>query len=397
MITRRSALTITAAGLGLHTFPTTTAAAATTAATARPGATAESGGAAGPALPRPTGRHPVGTRSFPLTDASRTDPFAPHPGPRELMVQLWYPLGPDPYGTRTAPYTDAETGAAVESASGFAPGVLATVRAHARRGGPPAAGTRTAVLLSHGRGSSRVLTSGLAEELASHGHLVAAVDHTYDASAVRFPDGRLLLGALPPAPDDWDAQDRLETAVRAADLRTLADALTRRHRPAAGVAVTRIGLLGHSMGGAAAAEAIRLDRRFAAGLDLDGGLFGTTAADTGLDRPFLLLTSSPDHDTWARWRANHRHWGRHLHLTGGGHLSATDVPALAGAARLRELWPEALLREHLGTLAPDRAATVTRAVTTAFFDRFLLGRERPLLDGPSPRYPEIEFRWTHRA
>nr|WP_239119845.1 alpha/beta hydrolase [Streptomyces cyaneofuscatus] len=352
-------------------------------------------------LPRPTGRHSVATRSLPLTDFGRTDPFASRPGPRRLMVQLWYPTSspaPAPHPrTPAVPYTDPGTGAALEAGWGMRPGVLKGVGTHARAGGRPIAGIRSAVVVSHGRGASRILTSGLAEELASHGHLVAAVDHTYDAAAVRFPDGRLVLGALPAEPDDWDAQDRLEVAVRAADLRCVADALCRRGRPLAGVPVQRVGLLGHSLGGAAAAEALRTDRRFVAGLDLDGGLFGTTVPETGLDRPFLLLTSSPDHETWARWRARHRGWGRHLHLTGGGHLSATDVPALADAAGLRERWPEPLYGEYLGTIAPHRAATVTRACATAFFDRFLLGLHRPLLDAPGPRHPELRFLWARGA
>ncbi|MFF6904764.1 alpha/beta hydrolase family protein [Streptomyces sp. NPDC012389] len=390
MFTRRAALAVALAALGSGALPT---APATAAAHPRSPATAPVA-----VLPRPTGRHSVSTRSLPLTDFGRTDPFASRPGPRKLMVQLWYPTGspaPAPHPRNPAvPYTDPGTAAALEADWGMRPGVLKGVGTHARAGGRPAPGARSAVVLSHGRGASRILTSGLAEELASHGHLVAAVDHTYDAAAVRFPDGRLVLGALPAEPDDWDAQDRLEVAVRAADLRCVADALGRRRRPLAGVAVHRIGLLGHSLGGAAAAEAMRTDRRFVAGLDLDGGLFGTTVPETGLDRPFLLLTSSPDHETWANWRAHHRSWGRHLHLAGGGHLSATDVPALADAAGLRERWPEPLFSDYLGTIAPHRAATVTRACTTAFFDRFLLGLHRPLLDAPGHRHPELRFLWT---
>ncbi|WP_181398024.1 hypothetical protein ACQ9ZG_22740 [Streptomyces araujoniae] len=77
----------------------------------------------------------------------------------------------------------------------------------------------------------------------------------------------------------------------------------------------------------------------------------------------------------------------------GGHLTATDVPPLAHAAGLRKRWPEPLYAKFLGTLAPSRAATVTRAYTTAFSGRFLLGH-RPLLDGPTPRHPETGFRWT---
>ncbi|MER8197422.1 alpha/beta hydrolase [Streptomyces microflavus] len=394
MFTRRAALTVALAALGSGALPTAHAAALPRSPATTPPVTRA-------VLPRPTGRHSVSTRSLPLTDLGRPDPFASRPGPRRLMVQLWYPAGsraPSPHRRNpVAPYTDPGTAAALEGDWGMRPGVLKGVGTHARAGGRPAPGTRSAVVLSHGRGASRILTSGLAEELASHGHLVAAVDHTYDAAAVRFPDGRLVLGALPAEPDDWDAQDRLEVAVRAADLRCVADALCRRTRPLAGVPVQRIGLLGHSLGGAAAAEAMRTDRRFVAGLDLDGGLFGTMVAETGLDRPFLLLTSSPDHETWARWRAHHRNWGRHLHLTGGGHLSATDVPALAAAAGLRERWPEPLFSDYLGTIAPHRAATVTRACATAFFDRFLLGLHRPLLDAPTHRYPELRFLWTRGA
>ncbi|MER6912579.1 alpha/beta hydrolase [Streptomyces sp. NPDC000594] len=364
---------------------------------------APSAAATGPGalrLPPPTGGRPVGTRSFPVVDASRTDPFAERPGPRELMVQLWFPLcdgdggggdddraGYGTTGTGSVPYTDRGTAAVLEDSWAVPRGSLARIRTGVR------AARRvprrpTLILVSHGRGATRWMTTSLATELASHGHLVAAVDHTHDAAAVRFPDGRLILGNLPDAPADWDTQDRLETGVRAADLRSVADTLAAR-----GLVPSRIGILGHSMGGAAAAEAMRQDRRFAAGLDLDGGLFGTTVPDTGLDRPFLLLTSSPEHESWTRWRAAHRGWGRHLLLTGGGHLSATDLTGYAEPLGLRTTWPEPLWREFFGTLPADRATRTVRACAVAFFGRFLAGRPAPLLDRPSPRHPDLAFHW----
>ncbi|WP_197370578.1 alpha/beta hydrolase, partial [Streptomyces clavuligerus] len=306
-----------------------------------------------------------------VVDRSRTDPFAERPGPRELMVQLWFPATGHSAGRGTAAYTHLRTAAVLERSWGVQKGSLARIRTGVRTARRPHR-RPTLILVSHGRGATRALTTALAAELASHGHLVAAVDHTHDAAAVRFPDGRLILGNLPSAPDDWDAQDRLETGVRAADLRTVVDALALRR-----LAPPRIGLLGHSMGGAAAAEAMRQDRRFAAGLDLDGGLFGTPVPDTGLDRPFLLLTSSPDHETWARWRASHHGWGRHLHLAGGGHLSATDLAGYAEPLGLRQSWPAPVWQEFFGTLAPDRATEAVRAHTVAFFGRFLAGRPAP--------------------
>lgn len=337
-------------------------------------------------LPRPSGGLSVATRSFPLVDPSRTDPFAPQPGPREVMVQLWFPSAPT--GTKEAEYIHPRTAQVLETGWAAPPGSLARIRTGATTG-RRAPRLPTLVLLSHGRGSVRALTTSLAVELASHGHLVAALDHTHDSAAVGFPDGRLILGSLPAQPDDWDAQDRLEIETRAADLRFVADRLTERHtlRP-------RIGVLGHSMGGPAAAEAMRQDRRFLAGLNLDGGLFGTTVPDVGLDRPYLLLSSAPDHESWGRWRAVHHGFGRHLQLNGGGHLTGTDLPAYAEAIGLRAAWPAADWQYAFGTIAPDRGAEITRAYTVAFFGRFLAQRPAPLLRAPSRRFPEIEFRWS---
>ncbi|MCD9900980.1 hypothetical protein LUR56_15210 [Streptomyces sp. MT29] len=244
MFTRRAALTVALAALGTGALPTATATAASASALPR---------SASPPYCAP---HRQALRRHPVPAAHRLRAYGPvrlAPGPRKLMVQLWYPTGspaPAPHPRSPAvPYTDPGTAAALEADWGMRPGVLKGVGTHARAGGRPVPGIRSAVVVSHGRGASRILTSGLAEELASHGHLVAAVDHTYDAAAVRFPDGRLVLGALPAEPDDWDAQDRLEVSVRAADLRCVADALCRRGRPPRrGYPVQRVGLLGHSLG-----------------------------------------------------------------------------------------------------------------------------------------------------
>jgi predicted dienelactone hydrolase len=50
------------------------------------------------------------------------------------------------------------------------------------------------VVYSHGGTGSRNLASQIAEELASHGYVVAAPDHT-DCFATQFPDGRYLAGS----------------------------------------------------------------------------------------------------------------------------------------------------------------------------------------------------------
>ncbi|MFE6054490.1 alpha/beta hydrolase [Kitasatospora sp. NPDC056446] len=343
-------------------------------------------------LPAPTNGLPVGTTSLHLVDHDRPDPFAPIPGPRELMVQLWYPAR-GAAGRPRAPYTTPRVADVIDRALPLDPGTIAAVRPTARLGAPALPGPLPLLLFSHGRTGGRSNCTALAEELAAHGYLVAAVDHTYDAAAVEFPDGRLIRSALPTDPPDWDAADRLETATRVGDLRFVTTRLTAKGSPLR-VDGRRIGVLGHSMGGAAAAEAVRQDERFRIGLDLDGGLFGSPVPDLGLDRPFLLLTALDDHDTWRRWREHQQAWGRQLHTRGAGHLSFTDLPHTALPGNLAGHIPAELYTTLLGTLAPDRATALTRRYVRAFADRFLRDRPGPLLDGPSPRHPEVEFRWS---
>ena len=55
-------------------------------------------------LPKPSGEHAVGVRTFELADASRPGLFnAPAGAPRRLLVRVWYPAG-DTSGLRQRPY-----------------------------------------------------------------------------------------------------------------------------------------------------------------------------------------------------------------------------------------------------------------------------------------------------
>lgn len=83
-----------------------------------------------------------------------------------------------------------------------------------------------------------------------------------------------------------------------------------------------------------------------------------------------------------------------MHTFGAGHLSFTDLPHAALPGNLPGHLPADTYAALLGTIAPARATALTRAYTRAFADHFLRGRPAPLLDGPSPRFPEVELRWS---
>jgi predicted dienelactone hydrolase len=161
-----------------------------------------------PYLPEPTGPSPVGSTSLHLTDTSRPDPWAAGVAARELMVSLWYPA--TPLDGRRAPYmTPAESELLLANAgiTAVPPDTLSTVRTNAASDAPPAGRSRSLpfVVLSPGFIHPRSVLTALAEDLASHGYVVAGVDHTYESVATAFPDGRVTTclareGLLRPAP-----------------------------------------------------------------------------------------------------------------------------------------------------------------------------------------------------
>ena len=358
-----------------------------------------------PCLPEPTGPYPAGTVSVWLTDTSRPDPWVPGVNARELMVSLWYPAVPSD-GRRARYMTPAESELhlASRAIAGIPPDLLSTVKTNAVSDARPAGRQHSLplVVLSPGFTSSRSTLTALAEDLASHGYVVAGIDHTYESHATAFPDGRVTTCLAREAPRR-DRKDEV-AAGRAADVRFVLDELTGAHPawPGAGlIDPSRMAMAGHSAGGAAAIAAMLADSRVRAGIDMDG----STAApipDEGLARPFLFLGKQSNYTpgsgraattgrdwkrlrgaviTWERDWELLTGWKRWLVVAGAVHASFTDLALLADQAGI----------EIGAGLSGARSLDITRAYVRAFFDQHLRGRPQALLDQPSPRYPEVTF------
>jgi Platelet-activating factor acetylhydrolase, isoform II len=144
-----------------------------------------------PSLPEPTGPGPVGTTSLWLTDTSRPDPWVAGVSARELMVSLWYPAVPSD-GRRARYMTPAESELQLTSRgiTGVPPDTLSTVETNAAVDARPAGqpGSLPLVVLSPGFTNSRSTLTALAEDLASHGYVVAGIDHTYESFATASGD-----------------------------------------------------------------------------------------------------------------------------------------------------------------------------------------------------------------
>ena len=344
-------------------------------------------------LPKPTGPHPVGTVTLHLVDTARHDPRTNRAdGRRELMVQLWYPA--ERAGPGCTYRTFAETTLKTQH--------LARVRTHAALGVPVATlpARHPVVLFSPAVNGRRNHNTVQAEELASHGFVVVGIDHPYDTDLVVFPDGRTARFAGVAV----TAEERLQTRV--ADARFVLDEIERLDRadapgPFTGrFALSRVGIFGHSFGGAVAAELCLTDPRVAAGVNFDGTIYGE-AAKRGYGKPFLFfyedvppptaddvasatgaarqeLIESMEDDHNIRRGLAEQH-GQLITVRGTRHVNYCDSPLYS------PLWRYA----RGGPISPARTMEIVNAYLLSFFRRQLKGEEDGLLDSTSPPYPEV--------
>jgi dienelactone hydrolase len=185
---------------------------------------------------------------------------------------------------------------------------------------------------------------------------------------------------------------RRALAVRVADVRFVLrrlSALQRRGRFAGRLDMSRIGMVGHSLGGATAASTMLVDRRLRAGILLDGTLLGAVV-QRGVSRPFMIMNSAGVFERDANRRtfwANLRGPRFNFVLAGSGHYAFTDLVALT--PQFAPNTPPGLAQFMIGEIKAERAVPAVRAYVRAFFDRFLRGRSARLLEGPSPAYPDV--------
>lgn len=246
-----------------------------------------------PSFPKPSGPFDVGRLEIDVTDASREERFTDDPtDKRRLLVSLYYPAAAPADGKHGA-YGTPELAAVwpffnEERRAWLSPGYASV----------PIAAERFPVLLfSPGIGSLTLYYSSLLYEIASRGFVIAALWHPYSAEVVAFPGGTVLrsnpaggMNGVPPG-EQRAKLERLGT-VWADDQRFVLDQLAAwntQHSLLRGhLDLQRVGAFGHSLGGAAAAQAAHVDRRIDAAVNMDGAMFGTVTTE-GSRVPFLLL------------------------------------------------------------------------------------------------------------
>lgn len=360
-------------------------------------------------LPSPNGPYRVGRMEQEWTDPARIDPLADQPNqPRELAIWIWYPASAE--GTPTpAPYFPPAWAKARNQDQGV--GILIErqlnrLQTHSYEDASLSQKQTVYPLLimEPGLGPAIPDYTVLAESLASHGYIVVGINPTYSSNLVVFPDGRVVhrtdKGTIPDKATPAQAEE-LASSLLTVWSQDEIFALNQMERLNASPAspffqhldMNRVGIFGHSFGGATALAVCQQDVRCKAGADLDGTPFGSERS-TPLQAPFLLM--SEDYSSGCdrncselRGIAKLGKLGSvyDLSVKGARHFNFSDLP-LRMLPAVRPVFQAAHL---IGSIDPARSEAITNAYLLAFFDRYLKRDDSGLLNGPSPDYPEVQF------
>jgi predicted dienelactone hydrolase len=289
------------------------------------------------AVPRPAGNSQVGTRLMHWVDDSRIDPYRADGTKRELMVRFWYPTA----GNAACTPADYTSAGVLSQLSQLLHTTLPQISTNSCLNAPVATGTHPVVVVTPGFTGTFTDYTFLTEDLASRGYVVVAVDHTYEATAVEFPDGRVEQGVFGSYLTRYTRSDppalAFAVSVRLADLRFVVNKLSAVNGGgdkvfAAKLDLSRIALLGHSLGGLTTVRGVEKDARFRAAISLDGLVPDRLTPPT--TTPVLLVRAgiNPWNENECQLWSALRGVRATVNLTGADHIALSDAVWLGSGA-----------------------------------------------------------------
>ncbi|MHC8669691.1 alpha/beta hydrolase family protein [Bacillus cereus] len=342
----------------------------------------------------PTGPHRIGTKLYHWVDHQRNEPYSKNPNNwRELMVQIWYPAAekskgdPEPYIRNIN-----ELSKGLEktlSIPAFAFSHMELVKSHSFMDLQLSDSENhyPILLFSHGFNGFRNQNTFQVEELASQGYIVLSIDHTFDAAATVFPGGRTAYVQPINLTDEGDSHIKLWEEDVSFVLNQI-EKLNENDETGfftGRLDISRIGMFGHSYGGATAAQILAKDSRVKAAINMDGTLYGEILPESGIGKPFLLMNAE-EPDEADPFEVRER-YGRGL--AGGGmsmviphtdHTSFTDLHLFSP------------LLQSPGE-NPKEVHRIINEFSLAFFDQYVKQKD----DGSTlkrliTQYPEVNFK-----
>jgi dienelactone hydrolase len=308
-----------------------------------------------------TGKYKVATALYTYTDPNRVENYSDTGEARKVNVEFWYPADFDATALHTYPL----------------------------------------VVFSHGSFGIRSSNESLYNELASHGYVVASIDHTYHSMFNTDVDGNktwIDLGYVQQV-SAQDAHTRKQQAfeffqkwmeIRTGDINFVIDTILEQTENNAAdniyrlIDTTKIGVMGHSLGGSAAlgigkmrndiSAVIALESPFLddiEGVENDNFVFSNKVYPV----PVLNVYSDASWShlsEWAQYAENFKLLSDtevtafNVYIRGAGHLTLTDL-ALTSPVLTR------VLNGQKSTADAEYSLKIINKVCLEFFDSYLKG------------------------
>jgi dienelactone hydrolase len=271
-------------------------------------------------LPEMTGDYKIATAVYTYTDTTRNETFTDTGEHRKVNVEFWYP-------------SDAQ-------------------------------GTYPLVVFSHGAFGIKASNTSTYSELASNGYVVCSIDHPYHAAGTVGTDGNLIIGSTAFMQEVVDVngevyseEEKLQLydkwmTVRTGDISFVIDTILENTKNSNEQIFTlidtgKIGLMGHSLGGAASVQLGRDRKDIGAVIDIDGTMLGEhrgiVDGEVVLnDEPYPLpllnfyseyvideLVKNPDYVYPNKYIASISSEAFEVCIKGSNHMSYTDLPLVS--------------------------------------------------------------------
>mgnify|MGYP006284248715 CR=1 FL=1 len=323
-------------------------------------------------LPPLTGPYGVGIKEMHLVDENRSERFTDDPNDnREMMIRIWYPVNKE-INTPYVEYMDTPTFAWLKDRS---PVPLVTIPDNAYE----FVGTHSfkdinisenkesypVLIFSPGYDGVYQIYTSLIENIVSHGFIVVSINHPYVSGITVFPDGRKKYVSSNSTGDIG-----LNSVV--GDAKFVLDEITKFNQSDEELMgrfdLSRVGMYGHSFGGASTAICCYEDSRFLCGLTLDGVFYVDNMTD-GLSKPFMMMIAENrfnDENAGDMWDLLNDDSYK-VEIIGSTHYAYSDVGVLLN--HMVPLIPNKIL--GFGTIEPKRCVNITRMFELAFFEVYL--------------------------
>ena len=347
----------------------------------------------------PSGTYTVGTQIIHMVDKDRIAWYKDGlNSPREMMVRVWYPaVWKDGYQKAPYNYNEALIADMIAKGFGIPKAIMRTINrieGNSWLDAEPIQQQFPVLIFSHGHGALKTQNTTQMEELASHGYILFACDHTYDAGISVFPENRIIRNKtdLPEGISDKEKWAIRETQLnyRVGDIQFLLDEMeSGNYLPPSirnNLALDNIGIFGHSFGGATSIVASIKDDRIDAVLGLDAWFLPIPSGliNENMNKPFIHLGQ-------VQWREKDNYLkldtlassnstqSLRLDVQGSSHYDFSDFSQFSKVSK----------KYGSGTIASDRIRLIMNTTIRNFFDQNLKKSEAMSLTDYQSLYPEI--------